>query len=58
MTQVIIRPHPQAAASPPTTGNPPPAPAAPGTIPGFTNMSFAQQRLAQDQIAAAAKQKG
>jgi hypothetical protein len=56
MTQptVIIRPHPQA----PVPGNPPPAPAAPGTIPNFDNMSFAQKRLAQDQAAAAAKQKG
>jgi hypothetical protein len=54
MTVVITRPHPQApaAASPP-----PPAPAAPATIPNFANMSFAQQRLAQDQAAAAAKQK-
>ena len=51
-TTVIIRPHPQA----PAAANPPPA-AAPGTIPGFENMSFAQRRLAQDQAAAAAKQK-
>lgn len=51
---VIIRPPPVA----PAAGNPPPpAPAAPGTIPGFANMSFAQKRLAQDQAAAAAKQK-
>jgi hypothetical protein len=50
---VVIRPHPQA----PAAGNPPPpAPAAPGTIPNFDKMSFAQQRLAQDQVAAA-KQK-
>ena len=55
MTQptVITRPHPVA----PAPGNPPPPAAAPGTIPGFENMSFAQQRLAQDQAAAAAKQK-
>lgn len=54
-TTVIVRPHPVAPAA---TGNPPPAPAAPRAIPGFANMSFAQQRLAQDQAAAAAKQKG
>jgi hypothetical protein len=56
MTQpvvVITRPHPQA----PAPGNPPPAPAAPDKIPGFEKMSFAQRRLAQDQAAAAAKQK-
>ena len=52
MTQptIITRPHPV----PGATGNPPPAPAAPGTIPGFDTMSFAQQRQAQDQAAAAA----
>jgi hypothetical protein len=49
---IIVRPHP---VSPLATGNPPPAPAA-ATIP-FDKMSFAQQRLAQDQAAAAAKQK-
>ena len=50
MTQpvIIIRPHPVA---PLAAGNPPPAPAAPGTIPGFKDMSFAQRRLAQDQLA-------
>ena len=54
MTQpiVIIRPHPVE----PAAGNPQPAPAAPATIP-FDKMSFAQQRLAQDQAAAAAKQR-
>jgi hypothetical protein len=48
MTQptIITRPHPQA----PAAGNPP-APASPETIPGFENMSFAQQRQAQDQLA-------
>ena len=46
-TTVIVRPHPQA----PAAGNPPPAPAAPGTIPGYADMSFEQRRLAQDQIA-------
>jgi hypothetical protein len=46
----------EAPAAPQATGNPPPArPAAPETIPGFENMSFAQQRLAQDQAAAAAR---
>jgi hypothetical protein len=39
-----------------STPQPPPAhPAAPETIPGFKNMSFAQQRFAQDQAAAAAR---
>ena len=49
---IIVRPHPVQ----PAAGNPPPAPAAPAAIP-FDKMSFAQQRLAQDQAAAAAKQK-
>jgi hypothetical protein len=47
---VIVRPHPQAAAASPPA-NPPPAPAAPGTIPNYDKMSFAQKREAQDRIA-------
>ena len=34
---------------------PPARSAAPQTIPGFENMSFAEQRQAQDQLAAAAR---
>jgi hypothetical protein len=44
---IIIRPHPVAPAA-----APPPAPAAPGTIPGYAGMSFEQKRQAQDQLAA------
>jgi hypothetical protein len=50
---IIVRPHPVAAAP----GNPPPAPA-PDKIPNFEKMSFAEQRHAQEQLRAAAKQKG
>ena len=35
------------AGAPPVAANPPP----PSTIPGFDKMSFAQRRLAQDQLA-------